>query len=144
MFRGNQPSRVDEKGRLKLPAAFKATVDETYGPKFFITSMDGERAEIYPMQEWEKIEAQVAKLSGSQKTRFLYSVNLYGHVVEMDNQGRLLLPQKLRDQAKLEGDMEVLGMQNHLTVVPEAVLLKDLAEKPLTQADMDEMKIEGL
>jgi MraZ protein len=41
MFRGNHPTRVDEKGRLKLPAEFKRRVDEVYGPLFYITSMDG-------------------------------------------------------------------------------------------------------
>ena len=63
MFRGNHPTRVDEKGRLKLPAEFKRRVDELYGPQFYITSLDGKRAQIYPLKEWEKIEAQVAKLS---------------------------------------------------------------------------------
>ena len=42
MFRGNHPTRVDEKGRLKLPAEFKRRVDELYGPQFYITSKDGQ------------------------------------------------------------------------------------------------------
>ena len=47
MFRGNHPARVDEKGRLKMPADFKRRVDETYGNQFYVTSKDGRRAEIY-------------------------------------------------------------------------------------------------
>jgi MraZ protein len=46
MFRGNHPARVDEKGRLKIPAEFKGRVDEIYGNHFYITSKDGKRAEI--------------------------------------------------------------------------------------------------
>ena len=61
MFRGNHPTRVDEKGRLKLPAEFKRRVDELYGPQFYITSKDGKRAEIYPLKEWEKIEEKLAE-----------------------------------------------------------------------------------
>ena len=60
MFRGNHPTRVDEKGRLKLPAEFKRRVDELYGPMFYITSMDGKRAQVYPMKEWEAIESKIA------------------------------------------------------------------------------------
>ncbi|PYX46476.1 MAG: division/cell wall cluster transcriptional repressor MraZ, partial [Acidobacteria bacterium] len=41
MFRGNHPTRVDEKGRLKVPAEFKRVIDEKYGTQFYITSLDG-------------------------------------------------------------------------------------------------------
>ena len=62
MFRGNHPTRVDEKGRLKLPAEFKRLVDERYGTHFYITSKDGRAAEIYPLSEWQKIEEKVAQI----------------------------------------------------------------------------------
>jgi MraZ protein len=61
MFRGNHPTRVDEKGRLKLPAEFKRLVDERYGTQFYITSKDGRRAEIYPLSEWQKIRRRWRK-----------------------------------------------------------------------------------
>ena len=94
MFRGNHPARVDEKGRLKIPADFKRRVDELYGPQFFITSKDGKRAELYPMKEWERIEDALAKApSSAAKKKFLDVTNYYGQVVEMDAQGRLLIPQ---------------------------------------------------
>ena len=119
MFRGNHPTRVDEKGRLKLPAEFKRRVDELYGPQFFITSKDGRRAEIWPLKEWEKIEAQLAKLSPMDPVRkkFLDVTNYYGQMVEMDAQGRLLLPQLLRETAKATGEVNVLGVQTMLEVV---------------------------
>jgi MraZ protein len=119
MFRGNHPTRVDEKGRLKLPAEFKRRVDELYGPQFFITSKDGRRAEIWPLKEWEKIEAQLARLSPMDPVRkkFLDVTNYYGQMVEMDAQGRLLLPQLLRESAKATGDVNVLGVQTMLEVV---------------------------
>lgn len=123
MFRGNHPTRVDEKGRLKLPAEFKRRVDEVYGPVFFITSMDGKRALIYPLKEWEAIEALLAKMSPMDRVRrkFQDVTNFYGQMAEIDAQGRLLIPQKLRDLAKVTGDVEVLGSQTLLEVVNSEV-----------------------
>ena len=119
MFRGNIPTRVDEKGRLKLPADFKRQVDEEYGPKFYITSVDGKRARLYPMKEWEAVEASLMKMSPMDpvRERFLDVTTYYGQMVEMDAQGRLLLPQLLRESAKATGDVNVLGVQTMLEVV---------------------------
>ena len=118
MFRGNHQTRVDEKFRLKLPAEFKRRVDEIYGPLFYITSVDGKRAQLYPMKEWEKVEAKIVKLEETDLHReeFLRLTNYYGQTVEMDSQGRLLLPQVIRQRAQLTGDVNVLGMQTILEV----------------------------
>jgi len=124
MFRGNHPTRVDEKGRVKVPADFKRVIDEKYGDKFYITSMDGKVAQLYPFEEWEKIEAKLNGLSNfnASKKKFLTVTNYYGQTVEMDAQGRLLLPQLLRESAGLKGDVAVMGYLNHLEVrVMEAV-----------------------
>ena len=51
MFRGNHPTRVDEKGRLKVPAEFKRVIDEKYAQRFYITSLDGKVAQIYDIEE---------------------------------------------------------------------------------------------
>src|SRR5215470_9610391 len=107
MFRGNHPTRVDEKGRLKVPAEFKRTIDERYGGgQFYITSRDGKVAEIYPFEEWQRIEEKLAKVSNFNpaKKKFLDRVNYYGQTVEIDNQGRLLMPQLLRESADVEGE----------------------------------------
>ena len=92
MFRGNHPTRVDEKGRLKVPAEFKRVIDEKYNEKFYITSLDGKVGQVYPFEEWERIEQKLAGLStfNPTKKKFLDRVNYYGQMVEMDGQGRLL------------------------------------------------------
>jgi MraZ protein len=119
MFRGNHQTRVDEKFRLKLPAEFKRRVDEVYGPLFYITSVDGKRAQLYPMKEWEAIEAKIVQLEPTDPERedFLNVTSYYGQTVEMDSQGRLLLPQVIRLAASLSGDVNVLGMQTILEVI---------------------------
>ena len=145
MFRGNHPARVDEKGRLKIPADFKRRVDELYGPQFFITSKDGKRAELYPMKEWERIEDALAKApSSSAKKKFLDVTNYYGQVVEVDAQGRLLIPQLLREAATLASDVAVLGMQTYLAVADDKKHKASLEENPLTDADMDALGAAGI
>jgi MraZ protein len=146
MFRGNHPTRVDEKGRLKLPADFKRLVDERYGRFFFITSRNGKRAEIYPLQEWQKIEDKLAPIPNSNpaKQKFLDRVNYFGQVAEIDAQGRLLLPSILRETAKLDGDTAVIGKQDHLEVVDLAEFKQSLEAIPWTEADDQAMSDLGV
>lgn len=143
MLRGNIPARVDEKGRLKLPTDFKRWYDEHYGSQFFVTSKDGERAEIFPLKEWERIEEEVAKApSSGAKQKFLDVTNYYGQVVEADSQGRLLLPQLLREKANLKGDVAVLGQNKKLVVINDEKA--KTAAAPMTEADLNALAIQGL
>src|SRR5204863_7160718 len=107
MFRGNHPTRVDEKGRLKVPAEFKRVIDEKYGTQYYITSLDGKSAQVYPFEEWERIEQKLAALPtyNPAKKKFLSKLNYWGQMVDMDSQGRLLRPQLLRDAAGLKGEV---------------------------------------
>ena len=118
MFLGHQSTKVDEKGRLKLSSEFKAVVDETFGNKFYITSMDGRRAQLYPLTEWMKKLGQLNAMPSSNaiRQRILDVTSRYGAPVEMDAQGRLLLPQELREEAKLTGEVIVLSKGSILEV----------------------------
>jgi MraZ protein len=136
MFRGNHPTRVDEKGRLKVPAEFKRVIDEKYGTQFYITSLDGKVAEIYPFEEWERIEQKLAGLSNYNPTKkkFLDRVNYWGQQVEMDGQGRLLMPQLLRD-AGIKGAVAVTGNLNRLLVRNLEDYRKEIEEQQFTTED---------
>ena len=105
MFRGTHLTRLDDKGRFKMPAEFKRVIDENYSAQFYITSWDGKSAKVYPMQAWEEIERKLAALPEMHKTKqkFLERTSYYGQVVDFDGQGRLLMPQILRETANLEG-----------------------------------------
>ena len=145
MFRGNHPTRVDEKGRLKVPAEFKRVIDEKYGQQFYITSLDGKVAQVYPFEEWERIEQKLAALStyNPTKKKFLTRTNYYGQVVEMDGQGRLLVPQILREAAQIRGEVAVLGNLTYLEVRNLEALDKEVKE-PFTDEDtktLDELGI---
>ncbi|HXE91274.1 MAG TPA: division/cell wall cluster transcriptional repressor MraZ [Terriglobales bacterium] len=137
MFRGNHPTRVDEKGRLKVPAEFKRLIDEKYTDRFYITSVDGQRAQIYPFEEWERIEEKLARLSNFNPTKkkLLNRTNYYGQAVEMDAQGRLLIPPILRQAAQLRGEVAVLGNLTYLEVRNMEAFRKELEENPFTLED---------
>ena len=137
MFRGNHPTRVDEKGRLKVPAEFKRVIDEKYAQKFYITSLDGIVAQIYPFEEWERIKQKLANLStfNPAKKKFLTRTNYYGQVVEMDGQGRLLVPQILREAAQIRGEVAVLGNLTYLEVRNMEALDREIKEQPFTDDD---------
>ena len=146
MFRGNHPTRVDEKGRLKVPAEFKRVIDEKYAQKFYITSQDGVIAQVYPFEEWERIEEKLAALStyNPAKKKFLTRTNYYGQVVEMDGQGRLLIPQLLRESAQIRGEVAVLGNLTYLEVRNMEALDKEIKEQAFTDEDiktLDELGI---
>ena len=137
MFRGNHPTRVDEKGRLKVPAEFKRVIDEKYGAQFYITSLDGKVAQVYPFEEWERIEQKLASLStfNPTKKKFLDRVNYYGQMVEMDGQGRVLIPQLLRDNAQIKGEVAVLGNLTYLIVRNLELFRKEIEEQAFTAED---------
>jgi MraZ protein len=146
MFRGNHPTRVDEKGRLKIPAEFKRVIDEKYGVQFYITSLDGKVAQVYPFEEWERIEQKLAGLSSFNPTKkkFLDRTNYYGQQVEMDGQGRLLLPQLLRESGQIKGEVAVLGNLTYLVVRNLELFKKEIETEKFTPEDektLDELGI---
>jgi MraZ protein len=146
MFRGNHPTRVDEKGRLKVPAEFKRLIDEKYGTQFYITSLDGKVAQVYPFEEWQRIEEKLAKLSNFNPTKkkFLNRTNYYGQLVEIDGQGRVLIPALLRDSAEIKGEVAVVGNLTYLEVQSIEIYKKDIEENPFTSDDektLDELGI---
>ena len=146
MFRGNYPTRVDEKGRLKVPSEFKRLIDEKYGAQFYITSLDGRVAQIYPFEEWQRIEEKLARLSNFNPTKkkLLNRTNYYGQVVEMYAQGRVLVPALLRESAQIRGEVAVLGNLTYMEVRNMEAFRKELAENPFTAEDektLDELGI---
>ena len=141
MFRGNHPAKVDEKGRLKLPSAFKQLMDAAHVTQFYVTSTDGKSAEIWPLPELEKREAQLADSSTLDDAvrKYLNLTSYYGQQVEMDNQARLLLPQILRGSARLDAEVTVFGMRTYLEVHNREAFEKSLPENELTAEDRKAM-----
>jgi len=118
VFRGNAPARIDDKGRLKLPTVFRSSLESKYGRELFLTSLSGEYVRIYPMPVWLEIEEKLGQMPSTHpsRLRFLDRINYFGSVGELDAQGRVLIPVRLRDSATMAGDVDVLGQISCLDV----------------------------
>ncbi len=139
MLRGSYTARIDDKGRLKIPAGFRRVLDERYHSQdFFVTSLTGECAWVYPLPEWEEIEKRLALLPSMNPTRrrFLDRTNYYGQLQQGDPQGRVLIHQALRGSAELLDEVTVLGHLTYLEVwSAERFRRVRLADQPFSLED---------
>ncbi|HUA98035.1 MAG TPA: hypothetical protein VMA34_06885 [Terracidiphilus sp.] len=141
-FIGNPKTKLDDRGRLKMPAEFKAFIEKKYGKDFnafYITSRDGEDAEIFPMPEWQQHLAKVLALPKSLPARkkLLDRYNLYGDKADMDPQGRLLLPEELRNAGLANTEVKVSGEGASLRVTPLKTLRERVSSSPFTPQEED-------
>ncbi|MBA3887203.1 MAG: division/cell wall cluster transcriptional repressor MraZ, partial [Acidobacteria bacterium] len=118
MLRGNHAAKIDDKGRLKVPNAFRALIEEQHGSELFVTSLTGEYVRIYPMAVWLAMEEKLSRVPSTHPTRlkFLDRVNYFGQVAELDAQGRVLIHGRVRDSAGMTGEVDVLGQYDSLDV----------------------------
>ena len=137
MFRGNNPAKVDDKGRLKIPFAFKTLLDAANVTQVYITSTDGKSAQVWPLPAWEKQERLLAEHSNLDEAveKYLNLTSYYGQQVEIDSQSRVVLPQKLRDKGKLDAEVVVLGKLVYLEVQNEKEFEQGLAAYEMTADD---------
>jgi MraZ protein len=145
MLRGSFTARIDEKSRLKIPRDFLTTIEDKYGRDLFVTSLDGVSAHLYPMPVWTEIERQLGAqglVRDPEVDRFFKHTSFYGQVVEIDNQGRLLIPPRLREKTSMAGEVDVVGSFDHLEVWNLERLKADLAAAPFT--DNDRRVVAGL
>ena len=110
-LRGSSATRIDEKGRLKVPTIFRGVIQDQHGPDVFVTSLTGECVRIYPMNVWLETEQKLSQMPSNHPARlkFLDRVNYYGQTSELDSQGRIVLPALLRESASSVGDVRVFG-----------------------------------
>ncbi|HEX7529273.1 MAG TPA: division/cell wall cluster transcriptional repressor MraZ [Thermoanaerobaculia bacterium] len=140
-LRGSAETTVDEKGRFKVPSVFRAPIEETFGPEFFLTSISGVDVLVFPMPVWNALEEKLAAMPAIHraKAKFQERFNTYGQVARMDAQGRLLVPALLREVSGIEGDALVLGQTDHLKLVDRTKHLKSLRTATITDEDYDEL-----
>ncbi len=137
MLRGNYAAKIDDKGRLKIPNAFRALVQERHGAEVFVTSLTGEYVRVYPMPVWLALEEKLARVPSTHpaRLRFFDRVNYYGQPAEIDAQGRVLIHPRLRDSAGMSGEVDVLGQYDFLDVWSHERFLAKLQREPYTDED---------
>ncbi|HEX9150329.1 MAG TPA: division/cell wall cluster transcriptional repressor MraZ, partial [Thermoanaerobaculia bacterium] len=116
-------------------------IDDAFGPELFVTSVHGRNVLLYPLAIWRALEEKLAALPAVHraKNKFLERVNYYGQDASLDGQGRVLIPQILRDAVKLPADVVVTGNIDHLVVSDRGALEGRLTTEDFTDEDYDEL-----
>jgi len=111
IFRGINNLALDAKGRMAMPARYRERLMETCGGRLVVTVDKDRCLLVYPLPEWEIIEAQLIALPSLNKQARLLQRLLIGHAteVELDSQGRILLPTMLREYADMEKKLVLIG-----------------------------------
>ena len=110
MFRGRFEHTIDAKGRISIPSRFREILGKKYDDRLVITNFD-HCLVAFPYEEWSLLEQKVGTFSLMKKEtsaffRFFYSSAMD---CDIDKQGRLLIPQTLRDYASLQKDVVLVG-----------------------------------
>jgi MraZ protein len=148
VLRGRIPARIDDKGRLKVPSAFRALIEAEYGPALYLTSLSptGEFVRLYPLKVWEGVEEKLrslAQLNNARKS-FEMTTSYWGQLAEFDTQGRVLIPPPLREAAGASADVDVLGMQTYLDIWNSDRLRAKVQNDGLTDTHLAELAALGI
>lgn len=112
MFRGNNPINLDVKGRLAIPARYRdALMAQCSGCLVATIDIQDKCLFVYPLPEWEKIEAQISALPTFNPTTRRLQRLLIGHAreLELDGNGRVLIPPELRAYAEIDKKTMLVG-----------------------------------
>jgi MraZ protein len=137
VLRGNYAAKIDDKGRLKIPNAFRSLVESQHGSELFVTSLSGEYVRVYPMPVWMALEEKLSKVPSTHPSRlkFFDRINYYGQGAEIDSQGRVLIHPRLRDAAGMAGEVDVLGQYDYLDVWNHERFVAKLQREPYSDDD---------
>ncbi len=113
MFMGEYDHSIDTKGRIIVPAKFR----ESLGEEFVVTQgLDG-CLFVYPNSEWENFVTELKNLPGNKEARQLQRYFMAGAAnLEVDKQGRILIPSKLRESAGLEKEVVFVGVLSKIEI----------------------------
>ena len=114
MFRGSGPITLDAKGRMAIPAKYRERLRDCSGGRLVVTVSEDPCLLIYPLPEWEKVEARVEALPSMDPRLAMFKRLLLGRAedLDMDAQGRVLIPTKLRESAHLDRQVTLVGVVN--------------------------------
>ncbi len=136
-LRGSLTVKLDEKGRIKLPSGFRSEISQQHGNEFYITSLTGECVRLYPFAVWDELEKKISALPSKKPVvkKFLRATNYFGQKSSMDSQGRILIPQQLRESAVLKDDVRVVGSMDYLEIWQAQTLKQAVENNPWNEDD---------
>lgn len=141
MFLGEYQHTLDEKGRIVMPAKFRARL----ASGVVVTKGQEHCLFVFPQDRWEEEAAKVNRLSRTDLDSRNYARSFFGSAadLEADRQGRLQLPQALRTYAGLEKDVVVVGVSERLEIWDATRWLNHCSETDDRYAGIDEALSEG-
>jgi MraZ protein len=146
--RGRFPGRLDDKGRIKLPAAFTQFFQSLPETKMFLTSLDRRIASLYPIAEWRTNEKFFDEFQDNPEAaeNIAFNANDLGADVEMDGQGRITVHPELRRELKMEGtELHLTTYKGHVQIMTEELYQQQKrAATANTAADLNVLKKAGL
>ena len=136
--RGMYPSRLDDKGRLKLPAAFQQYFAALREKKLFVTSLDRRTAQVYPMEVWRGNEKFFENYRDDIRVARNVAFNAadLGAESEMDGQGRILFSPELRRELGIENQsVRLYAYRGRIEILSEAIYEERKREASTTVTD---------
>ena len=130
MFRGGSSVNLDAKGRIALPTRYRGALVESCEGRLVLTVHDDRCLMLYPAPEWDEIERKLVRLPNQDRRVRNLQRMLLGHAteLEMDSHGRILLPPRLRDFAKLDKRAVLAGLGNKFEIWNEEAWEKSCDE----------------
>lgn len=113
-FLGQYDVTIDDKGRVRIPAKYKAQL----GEEFIISCGESECLAIYPMEKWEKLTQQVDDLPEFDEETAEFKRSIYTNATwgEFDSAGRVLIPVRYRNYANLKKELVATGVGDHFEI----------------------------
>ncbi len=118
MFYGEFEHSIDRKGRLILPAKFREVAKNQFVEKFFITRGLDKCLFMFSEEEWRSQENKFKGMSFTKQQSRTFNRLLFSGAVEIvfDKQGRMLVPQYLKDFAEIKKDVMIVGVSNRIEI----------------------------
>jgi MraZ protein len=139
MFYGEAAITIDDKGRLGVPASHRESLMAACGGRLVITynPYEAECLWIFPQNEWERVRDQVMRLPSQKEAHRTLQRKIVGaaSAVELDGNGRLLLPQAARTAAGLKKNAVLLGLGSKFELWSESAQ-KARLDQPIKESDV--------
>ena len=135
MFAGSNKLTIDDKGRLAIPARLRTQLADEYGKQIAIT-LGPECVEIYPAAVFRRIAEAIPKIADRAKRMTMLRLFVGNAVeVELDAQGRVLVPTMLRERMQLDSEVVLVGQIDHFELWSEAQWTASTGEAQASYAD---------
>ncbi len=112
-----EEATMDENGRIRIPSKLREWIGK-FGKGIFLTTLDGDSVVIYPLPLWDDYKRQLAgKRKSEDFKRFMMMANRWGHKIEMDSRGRILITKELREKTGLIGRLRIEEKEDHIRLI---------------------------